>query len=358
MTKVAFVINYMRNCGPSNVVKTLLQCLDKREITPILITLYNKNDEEMIKDITRLSIQVFELNYSSKFSCILKSTSMIEHIVESKNIDILHSHTFMSDMIVFRTRVKARKITTIHNRIYEDYGYLFGNIMGTVIAKMHLSMLKHFDKCVCCSQSVNENISKYLKNTTFVQNGISVPKSKNKMLRKDLGIPSDSLIYIYIGSLSARKNVEQLIKLFRDNCKSNEYLLILGAGKKFDDCLKLCNSRTMLMGFVENPSSYYEISDVYVSASQSEGLSLSQLESLECNLAQLVSNIPSHREVVYRDKGFYVGEVFDEANFKIKLQNLRNNIKSGSIQSKALYERYFTGEIMSKNYQDIYRQWG
>ena len=65
------------------------------------------------------------------------------------------------------------------------------------------------------------------------------------------------------------------------------------------------------------------ISDVYVSASKSEGFSISVLEALSCGLGLFLSDIPSHREVVEMGQDVYLGEIFSSGDFEIKLNALR-----------------------------------
>lgn len=354
MLTVAYVINFMKNCGPCNVVRSLLHTLKRNSINPILITLYENNDEAIIKEILDMGISVYELDYDKKINCLLKAHIKIEQIVVTDDVDILHGQSFMSDIIISNTKSDVKKITTIHNRTYDDYIFLFGNFKGRLVAKIHLRVLQKFDKCICCSKSVQDEERKYLKNTMFIQNGVEIVENKTDITRNELGIPDDAMVYIYTGSLSKRKNVVHLVELFLKAHSENDYMLILGTGEEERECRELIDNNIIMLGYISNPAQYYQISNVYISASLAEGLSLSQLESLEYNLGQLVFDIPSHREVVDQDKEYYVGEVFNDLDFMEKFNIVGRKVRLGMIKSKKLYEKYFTNYIMCRNYEDAY----
>lgn len=50
-------------------------------------------------------------------------------------------------------------------------------------------------------------------------------------------------------------------------------------------------------GFVDNVVPWLQASDLFVSASASEGMPLAVLEALSCGLPALLSDIPPHREI-------------------------------------------------------------
>ena len=65
------------------------------------------------------------------------------------------------------------------------------------------------------------------------------------------------------------------------------------------------------------------ISDVYASASRSEGFSISVLEALSCGLGLFLSDIPSHREVVMAGKDIPVGVLFKQTDIEGALSRIR-----------------------------------
>lgn len=356
MITIAFLINYMKNEGPCNVVRTILNGIDKERFKPILITMYANNDERIINQISKEGIEHIAFNYSNIVECLKAVPKALEEAVVEKRIDIIHSHTFASDYVSALTKTNAIKISTVHNRTLEDYSFLYGPIKGKLAAYLHIINYRKLDLCVCCSKSVYEYEKKHLKKVSFIQNGVPRCLIATKYNRHELGIPEKATVFVYVGSLSKRKNVPSLVKLFIENHEQDDYLIILGDGEDRNYCKTDRNNNVINLGFVNDPVNYYSISDVYISNSMSEGLSLSQLESLSCGLAQLVSDIPSHREAVYQDSSYYVGEVFSPSDFREKKTYVKNKLLEKEINAIGLFERYFSDNIMCKKYERVYTE--
>lgn len=133
----------------------------------------------------------------------------------------------------------------------------------------------------------------------------------------------------------------------------NEYLLVLGKGDKEAECKEKADSHVKMIGFQSDPIAYMNISDVYVSASKSEGFSISVLEALSCGLGLLLSDIPSHREVVEMGRDVYLGETFSQDCFKAKLGALREG-KINKNDIMAFQEKELSAKKMTAGYQKRY----
>ena len=97
------------------------------------------------------------------------------------------------------------------------------------------------------------------------------------------------------------------------------------------------------------------ISDVYVSASKSEGFSISVLEALSCGLGLFLSDIPSHCEVVEMGQDVYLGETFSPDDFEVKLKALRER-KINKSAIKAFQEKELSAKSMAAGYQKRYEE--
>ena len=131
--------------------------------------------------------------------------------------------------------------------------------------------------------------------------------------------------------------------------EDNEYLLVLGKGEKEDECKAKADDHVRMLGFQQDAISYMNISDVYVSASKSEGFSISVLEALSCGLGLFLSGIPSHCEVVEMGQDVYLGEIFTRQDFSIKLSKLRDmplhqkkiaQFQGSELSAKAMTRQY------------------
>ena len=194
---------------------------------------------------------------------------------------------------------------------------------------MHLGALRKMDCCVGCSKSVYQVMRKYLRNVTFIRNGIKPKIAKHTVTRAELNIPEDAVVFVYSGGLSFRKNAQFLTRYFVQYHNKNECLLLLGDGSEREVCEKISDKHVIMLGFQDDPAAYYNISDIYASASRSEGFSISVLEALSCGLGLFLSDIPSHREVIDMGRDLYLGENFsiqdDGRIFSTAIKKLREN---------------------------------
>ncbi len=352
MINLCYVVNVARNQGPCNVIYNLVSALPHSKYKLHLVTLYLGNDSDCVATFEKAGAKVTAFDYKNRISCLIQVKRDLTAYCKENHIDIIHSHTLFSDISVSMVK-NVVKLTTIHNRTFEDYRYLFGQFWGKWIAKAHVRIFKKFNNCICCSKSVYEEQTKYLSNLSVVQNGICARMATENITRKDLGISDGACVFIFVGSLSKRKNVVKMIEEFVKNHRTDDCLLILGEGEELETCKEKADNNVKFIGFVNNPSDYYAISDIYISASLSEGLSLSQLESLSFGLKQLVSDIPSHCEVV--DIHPALGKTFNENNFAdAYVEVVQNNDVQIKQKIQAIFEEYFSVKIMAGKYDDIY----
>ena len=361
MIKIVFVVNYIESNGPGNVILDIINNLDKNEYSVSLITLFKGNDTNIVNKLKNHNVTVYSCSSLDRLKCLLGQDKEFKDIIMHGQFDIIHSHGFIPDILSSKLKIKVSRITTLHNIMFEDYLQTYGKLKSKIFIHMHLRAIKKLDLCICCSKSVFDAMNKYLKNINYVRNGIKPKSAKHKLSRESIGISKDDRVFIFSGGLTEGKNILVLISNFVKYHNRNEYLLILGDGILRNKCEQLADDHVKVLGFQNDPAAYYNISDIYISASKSEGFSISVLEALSCGLGLLLSNIPSHKEVLTITDKEYLGETFSiineefESSFKLALQNIRNhhfrkqNIKD--IQLSLLSDKGMTRE-----YSDYYKE--
>lgn len=360
MIKIAFVINYITNNGPSNVILDIIRNLDKEQYSVSLITLFEGNDERIVADLRNNGVQIFTCKTLSRAKCLLGQDREFQELVKREGFDIIHSHGIIPDILSSRVKTSARKVTTLHNNMFEDYVQTYGKVKARIFIKMHLDALKKMDCCVGCSKSVYQVMRKYLRNVTYIRNGIKPKIAKHTVTRAELNIPEEAVVFVFSGGLSFRKNAQFLTHSFVQYHNRNEYLLLLGDGPERENCEQLADDHVKILGFQNDPAAYYNISDVYASASRSEGFSISVLEALSCGLDLFLSDIPSHREVIDMGKGLYLGEIFsindNGEKFKDKIKVVRETIAHINKDHIKIFQRKKLSDVsMATSYEISYR---
>ena len=129
---------------------------------------------------------------------------------------------------------------------------------------------------------------------------------KSGAMRKSLGW-QETFVLISTRAWEPLYGVEVLINGFIEAAQQDENLrlLLLGKGSLESEIRNALENAGMLdrvhfaghVGFEDLPD-HYRSADVYVSASNSDGSSISLLEAMACGLPALVSDIPGNREWV------------------------------------------------------------
>lgn len=349
MIKIAYVINYIVKNGPSCVVRNLINNLDKTKYDISLITLFSGNDEEVVEQLRSVGVTVLECKTLNRMGCILFQNQEFTKILEREQYDIIHTHGFIPDILSSRAAGTMKKISTIHNNMYEDYLDSYGFYRSRIYIALHLSALKKLDKCVCCSKSVFDVVNTKLNNTCYIRNGVEPVQAHSVITRQQLNIPNDGRLFLYAGVLSSRKNVVWLVQQFVKYHSANEYLIVLGEGEKESECRAFLDDHIKMLGFQSDPAAYMKISDIYISASKSEGFSISVLEALSAGMGLFLSDIPSHRELIEMQDNTYIGEVFSQDAFCGKMNVLRqhmfqrneiSNFQNENISAKSMTIKY------------------
>ena len=117
--KIAFVISYFKNNGPSNVIRDIIDNLERSSYEISLITLFTGNDPEIIEGLKKEQVNVYECHTLTRTKCLLGQDKEFKHIVANGNFDIIHTHGFIPDILSSRIKTSAKKVTTIHNNMWE-----------------------------------------------------------------------------------------------------------------------------------------------------------------------------------------------------------------------------------------------
>ena len=355
MIRIAYVINYIVKNGPSSVVLNIINNLDREKYDVSLITLFSGNNPEVIEYLKSNGVSVYECATLSRMKCLLGQSKEFSDIVDKGHFDILHTHGIIPDILSSRLHTAAKRITTIHNNMYEDYLDSYGYAKSRIFIALHLAALKKMDECVCCSRSVYDVMKWRLPNASFIRNGIEPVQAHSVITRFEVDVPKDARVFLYAGVLNFRKNIVWLIEEFVRYHESDEYLLVLGSGEKETECKAKADDHIRMLGFQTDPIAYMNISDVYVSASKSEGFSISVLEALSCGLGLFLSDIPSHREVVEMGQDVYLGETFSPDDFEVKLKALKERKINKSV-IRAFQEKELSAKSMAVGYQKRYEE--
>ena len=165
---------------------------------------------------------------------------------------------------------------------------------------------------VSASQSVEGLALRLFKaeQNAVVINGIAPEEigramSESPVRRESLALTADDVVLGCVSRFDPIKRLEVLLAAVQRlvGPLPRITLLLVGSGTEEDRIRRLTfemglHGRVMFTGFVENPARVYPALDLYVTASQKEGLPLSLVEAMCAGLAVVATDVPGHRDVV------------------------------------------------------------
>lgn len=216
--------------------------------------------------------------------------------------DIIHSQCeFFSFQYALRiSKLTGAPLVHTYHTLYEQYvtyvipNRRFGKYVVRILSKKRL---KRVDRVIVPTRKVEDTLRGYeLPNTIcIVPSGISLEKHKKRISeeersekRRELGISDEQLVLLNLGRLGTEKNLDELLHFFAKAITTREdvTLLIVGDGPAREQLQRLSSKlkildRVIFTGMVspDEVQNYYQLGDVFVSASTSETQGLTYIEA-------------------------------------------------------------------------------
>ncbi|WP_279138919.1 glycosyltransferase [Faecalicoccus pleomorphus] len=367
--KVTFVETNCKKNGPIKQTLNIIRNIDREIFEPSLVTVWPEDaNNSMLDEYKKLEIPVLSANMS-KMESVLFGKQAVRHLLEQLKPDIVQG----VGMPPYRMTLGYKKVihfSTLRNYCYDDYPDYYGKVFGRILAFLDLNLIKKRlaagEPFVTCSESLTKMYkSRQNMEIPYIRNGVDVKQytkrhcGEMKSMRKKLNLPQGKIIYVYSGGFIDRKNQREAITAFLKMKKNiNTVLLLLGDGNNFEtlknEFSKYAN--ILFRGKVSNVNEYLQASDVYLTASKSEGLPNGVLEAMACGLPVLLSDIPQHKEVLETNPDcghlYKLGNVEQLSN--LMDQMLGENLFEMGERSHTAVMEHFTAEGMSEQYQNLY----
>lgn len=366
MSEILYLVADLRRVGPTNQTFNIITNANNNLNKIKVLALFEEPEESLKEKFLQAGIKCDCLNLrrNSIFSGILKLKKYLKH----NHFDLIHSYGVKPDVLVFFVAklIHIKYLFTLRCVPFEDYPYRMNRIVGILTALLHTFALKYSKNVVACSNSVkNVMQTKYgVKNIITIQNGVNTSQfySKDKnTCRQQLNIPQDAKVIISTGLFIPRKHNDQIIKAFLSSKLDNSLLLMLGDGPLFFALKeKYCDNRNIVfVGSVPNIIDYLSAADIFVSASDSEGLPNAVIEAIACNLPVILSDIPQHKEILEELPN--CGEVFPLHNVLMLtkiMQNFSNRKTLNLTIASDFLSSPFTMKEMGNKYKAYYNKIG
>lgn len=365
---IGYIVSTLRRSGPVMQLLNIVKYINRDNFNPIVITLSPEGNDSMQDNFFQAGIPVVSLNLS-RMEGIFNIKKKLSALIEEYRLHLLHTTGLRADSAA-RHFPDLANVCSVRNYPYHDYCMKYGKNKGLPIAFYHMSILRKNKYNVACSHFIHDRLEEKGVESYVISNGTDTQKfvpatddNEKKLLRRQLNLPEDGFIWITTGSLIERKAPIELSEAFIRFVKLNanfgaknvqaekHYLVIVGDGvlRPQIEALGKHNPCIVYVGSSAKVRDYLAASDVFVSASLSEGLPNGVLEALSCNLPTVLSDIPPHKELpgnVY----FQAGNGRELTYVLDKFNKDRNKYKG----SREIIKQQFDCREVSLRYQELY----
>ena len=361
---ITYLVSTLGRSGPTNQLYNLVSFLNPLVFAPSILTLSPEPKDTRWVDFEKLNITLGSLNLG-RVSSLVYGKHQLPRLVSKFHTDILHSHGFRADYVNSIFDSLPSRVVTQRNNPFVDYPMYYGKPLGLFMANSHFRILKRIPYVVACSEALSNMNNQKGLNTNAIQNGVlnnylgEIPSNQQKLnAKKQLGLPINSLLYIWAGPFISRKTPDHVIRAFsRLNNKFNAHLCLLGEGPLLEPCKTMATGQKNISfhGAVPNIDDYLIAADLFISSSKSEGLPNSVLEALAWGVPVILSDIPAHREIInISSKAGLTFPIDDEDQLSYILSEFRPSLEA-SLSARSIIETKLNAPAMVSKYEAMYK---
>lgn len=370
--------------GVSTSVCMLKHALEKKGHQVFVVTVNNNSlkysfeDDNTVIRIPGIPVGIYDYRLTGVYP--LRAIN----IVKKWKLDVIHSHTEFGIGTFARIIAKQLDIPLVHtyHTMYEDYVHYITHGYFNKSSKKIVEYLTLF----YCDKTANELIvptkktydlfkEKYDvdRNVHIIPTGIEIERfykenvdhKKVTELKKQLMLLKDDFVIVFVGRIAEEKNIVFLIEAQREIAKKHDNikLIIIGDGPDSDKYKQLVkkyklDESVVFTGKVpwEQVPCYYQLADVFATASTTETQGLTVIEAMAGGVAPLCIDDESFRNVVidnlngriFKTKKDYIKDVFELYKDSSKLDSLS---KQARINAERHSSKYYAEGVL-----DVYEQ--
>lgn len=334
-----------------------------------------KYDNHVIR-IPGIPVGIYDYRFTSIYPI------RIINKIKKMNLDVIHSQTEFGVGTFSRIIAKQFNIPIVHtyHTAYEDYVHYITHGHFNKPSKKIVEYITKF----YCDKTVTELIVptkkiynffkekyKYDRNIHIIPTGIDTEKFyKEKFkkeeiddLKKKIGLEKDDFVILFVGRIGKEKSIDLLIEEQKNIVKKhkNAKLVIVGAGPDEEICHDLIKknkleNNVLMVGKVplDDMPKYYQIANVFATASRTETQGLTVIEAMAASLPVIAADDESFQDIVIDDLNGYLFKNKKEY-YKIMEDLIKDEEKLVYLSRQARNSsENFSSKIFAQRILDVY----
>ena len=287
------------------------------------------------------------------------------------DIAVIHCNTPIGGLL---GRICGKKYgKTVIYMVHGFHFYKGAPLINRVVFKSIEKWLAHKTDCLITINHEDYEAAQSLRlnkgGKTYQVNGVGVDLKAFDNVdvdygekRQSLGLPRDAIVGIVVGDLNENKNVGTIIRAL-SLAGGDIHLLICGLGPLESRLKGLAKKygvqeRCHFLGFRTDIKALYKVSDMFLFASQREGLPRSTMEAMLAGLPCLVSSIRGNVDLIDHNKG---GLLFPPKDYESLAEAIK--IMAESQDKRKEFGEYnkvkikaYDIEIVKQQMLDVYKE--
>lgn len=345
--------------GAERFVTDLCNCLSLQHEVVVCTII---DDADPVNSFHRqfLSPKVKYMNLGCKKGLCRKSLLGVIKVIKQEKPDVVHGHLAIPLLILPSLLFpKIKFVATLHNIAEKCLSFPLEKYIDKALFR------KHRIVPVTISDVCHDSYVKLygIDNAYKVDNGRTLPVKTDKFEEVKREVESykkheDDLVFIHVARFAAQKHQDVLINVF--NKLYDRHLILLVFGEKFDSDGQYLRDKAKdhihFLGAKTNIPDYLSCSDFFCLTSLYEGLPISLLEAIACQVVPVCTPVGGILNVIKDGVTGYLSDGCGEASYEATV--LRAISERGRINKKLLFDEYmkrFSMEECASKYYKIYK---
>jgi glycosyltransferase involved in cell wall biosynthesis len=307
--------------------------------------------------------QTFRVKMSGRFD--LKVINALSEIVRQRQIEVIHTHGYKSDILGFIVAKKngIKCISTPHG---------FGQpetLKLKLFIKLGLVALRFMDHVLPLSAQLHQEILRLgipESKVQTIQNAVDlveVDSVRQENMREDVGDRTKKIGYI--GRFDENKNVIDIIKIFHRiwQLGPEVELILVGDGDTREELERYTanlESRDVIhfLGFRHDRLNWLKDFDIFIMTSLNEGIPRCVMEAMGMGVPVVAYDIPGVAQLISHQTTGFLAEVGDIDGM---VNNCRQLLAESELatriaqQAREFVDHQFSGKRMAREYLGVYR---
>lgn len=359
--KVVHIIDSLRVGGAQALLITYTKEAAFRGLNTNIISLQESYESPIISELESLGASVIYLSKARLWSISRFLRLFIS--IKRGGYNIIHSHLTYANILglICGTLLNIPVVVSMHSTLSSKRQYKPRDLLERILLRTAKMIIAVGENVGADYQKIYPHQVKVLPNA--VNEPSELTKKERALLRQELNIKDDDILLVAIGRLREGKGFRDLLAAFgKIHLKHpNAKLIIAGDGNLRNELLEETRDRNLLdsvkwLGVRNDVPRILAASDVYISSSHWEGLSIALLEAMSAGLAPVVTNVGDAMEVIVPGSGILVTPK-DPGNLADAIETLLNDpalIHQMGLAAKERVRSKYSAQIWFDKLLDIY----